>query len=198
MHAANRKPSISEKLENIHPALKKAYERILKIRDQPREIALGFSLGVFIGMSPTLGVQTLIAVFTASLLKWNKIAAAIGVWISNPLTAPVIYSVTYVIGAQIIGVAQAPVIGDEFSETPVYDMIVKAPEILFAMAIGGVITGLPLAVTAHFFAFKAVSRYQDDIRRKLAARKEKKARRKEAGKQKRSPFRKTKKTAEKT
>ena len=107
MQAADHKPAISEKLKKIHPTLKKAYERLLKIRDQPREIALGFSLGIFIGISPTMGVQTIIAVFLASLFKWNKIATAAGVWISNPLSAPFIYSLSYVIGARLIGVSGA-------------------------------------------------------------------------------------------
>jgi uncharacterized protein (DUF2062 family) len=59
--------------------LHKAYERFIKIRGHPREIALGFALGIFIGMTPTMGVQTPLAVFLAALFKWSKLSAGFGV-----------------------------------------------------------------------------------------------------------------------
>ncbi|MDZ7777337.1 MAG: DUF2062 domain-containing protein [Bacteroidales bacterium] len=66
-------------------AYKKAYERFLRIRGTPQEIALGFALGLFVGMSPFLGFHMAIAVFLAALFEWNKISAAVGVWILQSL-----------------------------------------------------------------------------------------------------------------
>jgi uncharacterized protein (DUF2062 family) len=40
---------------------------------------LGFAFGIFIGMTPTMGIQMPIAVFIAALIKWSKISAAFGV-----------------------------------------------------------------------------------------------------------------------
>ena len=45
---------------------KKTYSRFLKIRGNPKEIALGFALGLFVGMSPFMGAHTIIAVFLAA------------------------------------------------------------------------------------------------------------------------------------
>ncbi|MCD6527742.1 MAG: DUF2062 domain-containing protein [Desulfuromonas sp.] len=78
--------------------LKLGLLRLLRLRGMPDEIAKGFALGIFIGMTPTLGFQMLIAVFFAILLKENKLAAALGVWISNPITAPFIYAAEYETG----------------------------------------------------------------------------------------------------
>ena len=50
-----------------------------------------------------MGIQTVIALFFATLFKWNKISSAVGVWISNPFTAPFLYSLTYYVGAKIMG-----------------------------------------------------------------------------------------------
>lgn len=161
--------------------LHKAYERFVKIRGTPRAIALGFALGVFVGVSPTMGVQTAIAIFLAALFKWNKISAAVGVWISNPLTAPFLYSITYFAGARILGLEMSleqPHIG----VTTFLRIVEKAPEIFWAMCVGGVVLGLPVAVAAYTFAFSGVSKYQEGIRRRLAARKERLAQRKEARK----------------
>lgn len=167
---------IGPKRGPVSSILIKAYERLIKIRGNPREIALGFALGLFIGMSPTMGLQTAIAIFFAALFKWNKLSAAISVWISNPLTAPFLYSMTYVAGAKIIGIANAshtpsPAIGIE----SFYDMLHKAPDIFWALILGGIVLGLPIALGGYFFAFSAVHKYQEDIKRKLAERKEKRA-----------------------
>ena len=88
--------------------LYKAYKRFLKIRGQPREIALGFALGLFVGMSPFIGLHTVIAVPLAALFKWNKLSSAISVWFTNAATAPIIYSITYLVGAKILGIKKGP------------------------------------------------------------------------------------------
>ena len=72
--------------------------RLIRLRAEPNDIAKGFALGIFIGMTPTFGIQMVIAVFLAMLLEENKIAAAVGVWITNPLTIPPIYAATYWLG----------------------------------------------------------------------------------------------------
>jgi uncharacterized protein (DUF2062 family) len=146
------------------------YERFVKIRGTPREIAMGFALGVFVGMSPTMGFQTAIAVFVAALFKWNKISAAIGVWISNPVTAPILYGVTYFAGARILGGNGYLHPPDLLGVTVFLRILERAPEIFWAMTVGGILLGAPLALAAYTFAFSAVSRYQEGIRRKLAER----------------------------
>jgi len=74
------------------------FVRLMRLRLKPEEIAKGLALGISIGMTPTLGFQMVIALFFAILLKENKIAAALGVWITNPVTAPFIYAAEYETG----------------------------------------------------------------------------------------------------
>lgn len=196
-------------------ALKKTYERLLKIRGHPREISLGFALGIFIGMTPTMGFQIAIAVPIASLLKWNKISAAIGVWISNPITAPLLYSFTYTVGAYLLGwsedqnvaamiawLSKIPgilwesVFGN-VSDTSVWEtvrsILSKTSLFLWASTIGGVIVGIPSAALAYYFSFSAITRYQEDIKRKLAEQKAKRAKKKAEKKQRKSKKKKKKK-----
>ena len=52
MGTNTNKQAENNKQNVFYTTLKKAYERLLKIRGEPREIALGFALGIFIGMSP--------------------------------------------------------------------------------------------------------------------------------------------------
>jgi uncharacterized protein len=163
----------------LYLLLKKAYTRFLKIRGEPKEIALGFSVGIFIGMTPAMGFHTVIAVFIATLFKWNKISAALAVWITNPFTAPFIYSMTYFVGAKAMGLTRAYKLSDGLSSSTFIDMIKKTPEIFGAMTIGGFIIGIPLSLISYYFIYSAISKYQNEIKMKLVEQKLKHAIKKE-------------------
>jgi uncharacterized protein len=184
---------IPVKNKRIFTSLQNTYKKFLGIRGNPHEIAAGFALGIFVGMSPTMGGQTAIALFFALLLKWNKVSSVIGVWISNPFTAPFIYSFTYFIGSKILGFIKISGVAigsgkpSEMSANGLYNMLLKAPGIFWALIIGGIVIGLPLALAGYYFSFTAVRKYQLDIKKKLALRKEKHAiRKKEKKARKRS------------
>ena len=159
-----------EERGSLNYSLKRAYERFLKIRGSPREIALGFALGLFIGMTPTLGFQMPIAIFVAALFKWNKISAAVGVWITNPVTAPFIYSFSYFVGAKMLGFKIAPKLltGLDFPT-----LKEAGARIFLATTVGGVVVGIPLALLGYYLAFYAVHGYQTKLKSRVAAKKEK-------------------------
>ncbi len=77
--------------------------RLMRMQDSPERIARGLALGLFIGMSPTFGVQMALALVAAIFLRENKLAAIIGVWITNPVTAPFIYGLEYETGRLLLG-----------------------------------------------------------------------------------------------
>ena len=158
---------------NVKPILKKIYIRFIRIRGTPREIALGFALGLFIGFTPSMGFQIAVGVFIAALLKWNKIAAAIGVQVTNPLTAPFVYSLTYFVGARILGLERQFAWKDAFDLNKIVEMIEKAPGIMLALIVGGVVVGLPIAWAGYLFSYSAVEKYQDNIKLKLQQQKQK-------------------------
>ena len=152
--------------------LKKNYDRFVKIRGNPREIALGFALGLFIGMSPTMGIQMYVAVLFAAILKWSKIAAAAGVWISNPITAPFLYWFTYYTGAKVLSYKINHPLPSELNLDAALLMLKQAPEILWIMTVGGIILGIPIAVAGYYFALSAVMKYRERIRETIAKEKE--------------------------
>ncbi len=162
-------PSLLNRLQNLW---RKAYERFLKIRGTPHEIAFGFAIGLFVGMSPTMGVQMPIAIFIAALLKCNKVSAAAGVWISNPFTAPVLYGMTYFIGAQLTGIQNSFHLSGDLDFHFLFEVLLNMPEILWALVIGGAITGVPIAIIGYYFSFSAVNRYQENIKPQIAKQKE--------------------------
>ena len=153
-------------------SLRTIYQRFIRIRGNPREIALGFALGLFIGFTPTMGGQILISIFLASLFKWNKITAAIGVQVTNPFTAPLIYGFTYVLGAKLIGLHRPVDFEFTFDWHGIVSMVDQAPRIFLALTIGGVIVGLPVAVIGYFASYVTFERYQQRLKEKLARQKD--------------------------
>ena len=134
-------------------ALKSVYERFIRIRGTPREIALGFALGIFIGFSPTMGLQMALGFFLASLLKWNKYAAAIGVWISNPLTAPFLYGATYIVGSKLLRISNSfNLSADILDWNTLIGIIQKSPGILVCLLVGGLVVGIFAAIVGYFIS----------------------------------------------
>jgi uncharacterized protein (DUF2062 family) len=170
--------------DNLIGIVRKLYERFIRIRGNPREVALGLALGVFVGMTPTMGVQMPIAIFFAACCKWSKLSAAIGVWISNPLTAPLIYGVTYITGAKLM--SMDPMFNMPLSPawSALKVLLQKAPQAFGAMTVGGAIIGLPLAIISYYLSYAAVEKYQKDVKAKLVRQKNKLANTKEKMKKK--------------
>jgi len=181
----HRKKGIEESRKaNLSNTLRRVYDRFIKIRGQPREIALGFALGVFIGMSPTMGIQMPLAVFLAAMLKWSKISAVFGVWITNPITSPFIYGLTYLVGAKLLGLKAIKTLPQDMTWSIVRELLKNAPVIFGALTIGGILIGLPLAVLSYFMSYTAVNKYQQSIKAKLVAQKARLANTKEKVKKK--------------
>ena len=64
--------------------------------------AKGIAVGVFSGCFPFFGFQTIIGIFLAQLIKGNLVLAAIGTWISNPLTYVPLYLFNLKVGSFFI------------------------------------------------------------------------------------------------
>ena len=68
----------------------------------PIQTALGLGVGIFSGCFPFFGLQTLMGVFLAKIVKGNSILAAVGTWISNPFTYVPLYYFNYRLGSSIL------------------------------------------------------------------------------------------------
>jgi len=78
--------------------------RAIRQNSSPAQTGLGFALGCFIGIFPSFLMGTPLAFFLAGLLGWNRAAAALATQRTNPVTAPVFYSVSVWLGMKVLGV----------------------------------------------------------------------------------------------
>jgi hypothetical protein len=61
------------------------YLKLRRLRGKPKTVAKGLAIGVFAGSFPFFGIQSLIAIFLATICRGSKVAAVAATWISNPL-----------------------------------------------------------------------------------------------------------------
>ena len=126
------------------------WKNLLKnFHGDPHFVAMGIAIGVFVAATPSMPFQTVIAVALAFILRSSKAAAAIGVWISNPITFPVFYLASYKVGALLFGISSTYKFGGE----PV-DVLKLGAEVTIAAVTGGIIIGLCLAVATYFITRK--------------------------------------------
>lgn len=87
-----------------HPHLQKFGQRLAEPKLwhlNRRSVAGGVALGLFIGFMPILG-QIFVAAALAIWFRVNLPIAAMGVWVTNPLTIAPIYYFSYKVGAWIL------------------------------------------------------------------------------------------------
>jgi len=91
--------------------------RLLSLDDSPHAIALGTAIGMFVGMTPTVGIQMIlimaVAAVTRPLFHFNRVAGLITVYISNPITIMPLYAAFYYTGTLVV---EAPMTPAEFQE----------------------------------------------------------------------------------
>ena len=69
----------------------------------PGQRARGLAAGIFCGCFPIFGLQTLVGIAMASVVRGNHLLAAAGTWISNPFTYVPLYWFNYRIGSLLLG-----------------------------------------------------------------------------------------------
>ena len=82
---------------------RKALQWVWQQEGSPGQRARGLAAGIFCGCFPFFGLQTLLGIALASLVRGNHILAAAGTWISNPLTYIPLYWFNYAVGCRVLG-----------------------------------------------------------------------------------------------
>jgi len=128
-----------------------------ELSGDPRYLGRGMAIGIFVSMTPFFPFHTAIALTMSVILRGSKRAAAIGVWLSNPLTIPICYFVTYKLGITILGTES---IYDPDWKT-FSDLFKMGVDIVYAMIIGGFVLGTALGIPTYYATKKIFQRMQD-------------------------------------
>lgn len=94
------------KVLNLSTHPRKLLRSVLALDDSPHAIALGVAIGVFFGLTPTVGLQTILIVglmlLTRRFFYFNGAAAMAATYLSNPITMVPLYYFWYRLGTYFI------------------------------------------------------------------------------------------------
>jgi uncharacterized protein (DUF2062 family) len=136
--------------------------KFLRLQEDPRKLAWGMALGVFIGITPTIPFHTVAVLSLAGLLRVSPVTGFIGIQIGNPLTIPVIYLASYKVGQFLLYRGQ-PLVFPKSDSFKAWICVLWQGGV--ALQVGGVIIAIPPAIAAYFLTMWIVQRYR---RRKAA------------------------------
>jgi uncharacterized protein (DUF2062 family) len=151
------------------------YLRIIRQAGSPEQIAGGMALGVCMAFLAPPGVQVVLALVLASLVKLNRIAAALGCLVTNPLTWPFVIYVQLVLGGWITGTAVPTGLPTEgttlvdYWRTFVQDFH-SSIVLLRAFLVGAATTAVVATVAAYYATLYVVNAYRRRKQRREAAR----------------------------
>jgi uncharacterized protein (DUF2062 family) len=142
---------------NIRRTIKCQWLKFRRLQGDPKKIALGAALGVFIGITPTIPFHTVLLLILAPLLRVSLIAGYMGIWISNPLTWVPQYLAAYEVGALLLFRGDSLVIPEHANLAAYLHLIWRGG---LALQVGGLIIAVPAALLTYFITLWAVRRYR--------------------------------------
>lgn len=141
------------------------WKRFLRLRGSENAIARGIAVGVFSGMFPFFGFQSVLGVLLAILIKGNKIAAVTATWISNPFTYFPIFAANFHLGSWLLNTEEISLEGIDFSST---GQLLSLGAIFFrTLLVGCVVTGSIASLSSYLFSLWGLKQ----VRRKHSHRK---------------------------
>lgn len=143
------------------------YLRLVRVGGNPVHVALGFALGVFLGVFPTFGIGIPLSLLFASLLRWNRVSAVLGSLVMNPLTTPFFWTLSGAVGAAIFRADATRLLSSVQNGERLRGLTLGAGIYLA----GNTIVALVTATIAYFLALRAVLLYRKKRRERRQKRK---------------------------
>lgn len=140
------------------------YLRFLRLKGDPVTLARGVAIGIFIGITPTLPLHTVLIILFASLLRGNLIAALVSATIiSNPLTIVPQYYLSWFVGDLFL---PGRLTWDRIRST--LDLILSdaglreslsvlfhlGRDALLVMILGGVLLAIPFTIAGYLLSLR--------------------------------------------
>ena len=139
------------------------YLKFLRLKGDPKSLAAGTAIGVFIGLTPTMPLHTVAIIALTIVTRTSLIAAMTIRWIvCNPLTYVPIYYFSLVIGNAV-----TPYNLSWEKIKDVLNLLLSHPglgpslqalanlgfEAIIVMVVGGCILAIPFTIASYYFSF---------------------------------------------
>lgn len=150
----SRHRQLRDSKRSFRRRLKYFYWRLVRLQGRPEELARGLACGVFAGLFPFAGSQTLLALLLAFIFRGNKILATVGPWISNPFTSVPIYLFNFQVGKWLLHDTTKTEVSFESWQ----EVMKLGSEIVLPLLVGCVAVGLICAILSYFWGLWLIRR----------------------------------------
>jgi uncharacterized protein (DUF2062 family) len=132
-------------------------QRVVRTPGSTSSIAVSLSFGVAISFTPFIGFHLILAAVLTSLARGNVLVSAIGTFIGNPWTFPLIWYADYELGIFILRIlgfdfSQQLLSLDQFSSHPT--------DLLLPLTLGGFVLGAISWFTTYGAAYWAIDAWR--------------------------------------
>lgn len=135
--------------------LREYFDRFLSLKGEPRTIAMGMAIGVFIGVTPTIPLHTALIVIIGIIFRQNISAGYLGSWIiSNPVTIPLFYVAEYRLGKYLLGTHSH---ATSFTDYSLLHLLHHGWGVAAPLLAGGLIIAPFFAVPAYFITHRILT-----------------------------------------
>lgn len=186
-------------VETVYPkggwwrAISYIVHRLRRLPDKPHRIARGVAAGIFVSFTPFFGFHLFIAAGLAWLMRGNMVAALLSTLVGNPLTFPLIMTVSVDLGSFLLHephTLHLPLIVRAFARASLelWDnfraLATGAPRhweslewffgrVFWPYLIGGIVPGVMLGLVGYYLSLPLVGAYQKRRSKRLRERVEK-------------------------
>jgi uncharacterized protein (DUF2062 family) len=118
----------------------------------PEDVAAGWALGVFVGFAIPFGLQLVVSVPLALMMRVSKIGATLGTLVTNPVTIFFIYPAqTWIVNKLLFGgsLSYDSLLDTEWTWTAVRRL---GAEVMASYFLGGILLAVLLTPVAYFLA----------------------------------------------
>lgn len=157
-HSPKQQKTVKKRSSAWSRSLRYWYYRWLRVESTPTAFARGLAVGVFAGWFPLFGLQTIISVALAAIVDGNKVIAAIGTWVSNPVTYLPIYWFNFQLGRFLLGTQEQAFTLNSLKS---WDNLAKlGQEFILALFLGSLVGGLVAGCLAYGIGWYGMTRWK--------------------------------------
>ena len=145
-------------MRSLRAYLRDLREKMVRDPLPPEDVAAGWALGVFVGFSIPFGLQLLVSVPLALMMRVSKIGATLGTFVTNPATIFFIYPAqTWAVYNLVFGNREMDELPTEWTRQAV--MSYSGP-VIISFFLGGLALALVFSPITYHVVKHIVIRYR--------------------------------------
>jgi len=138
--------------------LRKLRDRMVKDPLPPESVAAGWALGMFVGCAIPFGLQLVVSVPLALMMRVSKVGATVGTLVTNPVTIFFIYPAqTWAMYNILFGSREMGELPKEWTWAAVRALGI---DVLASFLLGGLVLALVLSPLTYFLVKRIVVHYR--------------------------------------